>query len=180
MKHYFVYMITHLDSGKVYVGRKTGSLKDYEVYYGNSSDALFSSDLIKENLDSYSKITLCEAKSAADLSTLEEYHILDSKKEYGTKCVNKHANGKWSTGGMKLTKAHCKLIGASASKRSGSKNGMFGRQHSEETKSKMRAKKSKENNPMWGRKLSKEHKEALNKATKARWAEFRKRKQDTD
>lgn len=56
----------------------------------------------------------------------------------------------------------------------GEKNGMYGKQHSEETLAKIRSNPNvahkKENHPFWGKHLSEEQKEKLNKAnTGSRW-----------
>ena len=106
MKRYFVYMIKHIESGKVYVGRKTGTTEQYAKYWGTSFDALFDSKLIELNTGAYSKITLCEAKSSIDLSELESLHIQEAKEKYGSNCVNKHNGRKWTTAGLPVTEAH--------------------------------------------------------------------------
>lgn len=105
MKLFIVYSIMHLPSGHIYVGRKTGTQEQYDLYWGSSFDPLFNRKMIRENPDDYVKSVLCYAESADALGILEETHINYAKESLGSLCVNRHANGKWTVAGLPKTDA---------------------------------------------------------------------------
>jgi hypothetical protein len=110
MKNYYVYKITHIPTGKVYIGRKTSTPEKFEDYWGSSTHPLFASKsnkkvvdkyetFIEDNLEDYKKDVL---EICSDTSVLgkRETHWIRYYKEKGLS-VNKHDNYKFTTSGIK-------------------------------------------------------------------------------
>jgi hypothetical protein len=111
MKNYYVYKITHIPTGKVYVGRKTATEDKFKDYWGSSTHPLFASKnnkkvserydkFIEDCVNDYKKDVLELCSDSSVLGKRETYWI-NFYKEKGLS-VNKHDNHKWTTDGLSL------------------------------------------------------------------------------
>jgi len=131
MEYYgYVYKITNLINGIIYIGQKKGKIEKTKNYYGSGN--IISKALRKYGKEKFYKGIICLCKSKEDLNEKEIYYI-SYYRSLGIKLYNITDGG---LGGKGL---------------SGKLNGMYGRKHSEERLKKMSEMNKGKNNFWYGK-----------------------------
>ena len=195
MKKYgYIYKITHIPSGRYYIGQHRSEVFD-EKYWGNGRVI---KDMYKKySLEEFSREVLAWAKTQEELNSLEEYYIGD-KFEKDIKCLNLKSGGE----GHEFSEETKRKISVNHADFSGDKNPMYGvslesywkgkhlseearkkiseankgHTHSEELKEEYRKRFSGINNPFYGKHHSEETIKILKEKCGRPWSEENKKR----
>lgn len=165
-KYGFVYITTNLVNGKKYIGRRK--------YYNGWENYLGSGVIIKKAIDLYGEDNfkreiICECNTKEELYRMEEYYInlykaYESDDFYN---ISASSNGGYDVIAGRSMEYRIKIANKISRTRieqgcaKGENNGMFGKNHTEETKKKM-SNNHRFNN---GEKMSEETKQKISYAT---------------
>lgn len=165
---YKIYKYTNKFDHKVYIGQTSRTLKDRAMSngVGYAGCTRFYSAILEYGWDAFEPEILKDGLTAEEANYWEEYYIFkygSDNKLYGYNIMPGGEN-------MKKPKALCRKISEMAKERykDPTKNPMYGRHHSEESKQKMREKKVGANNYFYGKHHSEETKRKISMSNKGK------------
>lgn len=151
----YIYKITNLINGKIYIGQTTRSINESKSYYG--SGFKIKGEIYKYGKENFSKdiIEVCYTKEELDLK--EEYWISYYDSTNPEKGLNLRTGGNKSKFSDEFKEKMSNAL-------SGENNPFFGKNHSEESIKKMVESKIGKKNPNYGKSMKDSTKEKLSKA----------------
>lgn len=154
----YVYKITNLINGKIYVGMRKGNINNFEKYWG--SGILIKRAILKYGIENFKKEVIEEATTRNNLASKEIFWI----KELNSLAKNGYniSKGGFGANGVIPSEETRRKIGLASLGRKmpkGKDSKCYGLKHSYETRMKMGASRK-------GKKLSEAHKKSLSKALK--------------